>query len=230
MGAAVRCADNRAVSESPKAGAGILARIGAACALSALCALLATPGKAAGGHVGFLGCSNTVGAVSGYGLDGGTRFWPNTPTFTSYGGGTVEVWADPGTNDFGGWGTFQGALASFPDTSRVWVQICVKAGQAPAEVEPAASTVLAKVHELAPGRTVYVSALNGYSDHVCSLTGTSGATVAASVRDWAVSHALAVRGPTMPALSKLQVMSDGCHPNPQGQKILGAALISFFGS
>jgi hypothetical protein len=194
--------------------------VGAALALAAW---LPETGGSAGGHVGYVGCSNTVSAANGYTLAGGKRFWPPNPMFTQYGGGTLLAWAD---RTFGGWGTFEKELALYPDTSKIWVQVCVKSGDSAASLEQATPTVLSRLRQLAPGRAFYVSALNGYSDHVCSETGPNGPAVAASVRDWIVAQRL--RGPNLPALSTQQVQSDGCHPNQAGALALGKALLAFF--
>jgi hypothetical protein len=173
--------------------------------------------------LGYVGCSNSTLSVQGFDALGGSGWWlaPNSNGAPAYDGGVIGRWAAvPTSTD---WEEFHAAEADTPATA-IWLQVCLLATQSASSGETSLPIVL---DGLPAGVPVYLSAVNGYTDHVCAKVGHSGAARAQQVVDWGVSHGLARRGPLMPALSKAET-TDGCHPNSTGQDKVGQALLAFF--
>lgn len=193
-----------------------------------------------GGHVGYIGCSNTWMTVDGYHHDGGQRMWP---ALSNYSSGTIAIWGSNLTSSY--WTTFKSTLAHFPDTKTVWIQFCMHPTETDATNYTAAVTVINQVKALIPGATIYVSSLNGYvAPHVCSGCGVDGPSRGTALAQQMVSEGRASLGPDMASQQLLsiyqtpssgatstnnQTQSDGCHPNTSsGRAFLGKTLLSFF--
>jgi hypothetical protein len=203
----------------------------------------APPPPPAASTVGYIGCSQSVGAVTGYLTVGGHRFWGPE---AAYGGGTVQAWADaipaPGATRFNGrWGAFIKHQSQRP-AAIIWWQLCTKASDNPAMNSSAAAAVRDAILRFSPpGTVIYVSAQNGYiAPHVCSVTGPTGPSRMQSLADDLVAKGLALAGPSVGNLASVeqtpsrpaadQTLADGCHPNAAGEtNVLGPRLVRFFG-
>ena len=178
------------------------------------------------GPVAYVGCSVSEMSVLGYHVDGGIRFWPSNSKYDS---GFVSTWAGPLTNNRW-WTAFDNMNLQHPGATQVWWQLCVQTGQTMQQLDADAQVVLTRIHGKLPGATVYVSALPEFSDHVCATTGLDGIANAETERDALVAAGEAEVGPVMPPLDLRHVyLGNTCHPNYQGQKLEGMALLGFFG-
>jgi hypothetical protein len=178
------------------------------------------------GTVGYVGCSMSQNAVEGYETVGGSDLW----SFRApYGGGGIGRWFVDIDGDRGRyWEGFDAELASHPDTSVLWLNICTVRQNRLDSLESAAA-VIEEITERIPGVTIYVSAQPSYTDgHFCSLAGEGGPEAMAEVAAAVVDSGLALPGPVMGPLSGAQTR-DGCHANEEGQRVLGRQLLDFFG-
>jgi hypothetical protein len=172
--------------------------------------------------IGYIGCSNSAMSVKGYHDIGGNQFWPPTP---NYNAGTIPYWVtDPKY-----WVAFEGLKALYGAPDKVWIEVCLRANERTNTVIGNAVTVIRDLRQRVPNVNVYCSALQPYPDHVCSITGIDGPARSQEVIDWLLKKHMCLPGPIMPGLKTSQCLSDGCHPNPEGQKLLGQALLDFFG-
>jgi hypothetical protein len=178
--------------------------------------------------IGYLGCSNSSVAVQGYHAVGGKQFW--TPVGQamqgiSYAGGTIVSWSKGWL-----WPQFLAFEQAAP-ADKLWLQICLRSSETVDQGKTAAQAVVGTIRGHLPTRTVpiYVSALNGYVQEDCAITGPAGPRKCRAVRNWMVAQGLADLGPAMPTLSHDQLLSDRCHPNQAGADKLGRALLNFFG-
>jgi len=178
--------------------------------------------------VGYLGCSQTTGAVQGYHELGGARLWATI----QYGGGAVNRWSSPSSPY---WSTFDHAYRAHPALS-IWWQICILTGNINTNVTQA-RLALAQLRAHAPGSVIYVSAQNAYvAPHVCGIGPPNAAIIAEAVADRLIAGGV-LRGPHMSPLrgqdsagpGATEVDPGGCHPNALGRKKLGANLRAFFG-
>lgn len=199
-----------------------------------------------GTAIGYVGCSNSAGAVDGYHLDGGTAMWP---FIRNYGGGTVTVWANEiGTNGQH-WSAFTKQQQANPSTT-FWFQLCRLASENGQPIVAQAQAVIAEIRRRVPGATVYVSALNDWvAPHVCPICGLGTPADMQADADELVASGDALAGPHLAALMSYcqqgsaqcgtssagatpnnnQTQPDGCHPNTSGKVALGGPLLSFFG-
>lgn len=204
-----------------------------------LTGLVILPGRgSAAGAVGYVGCSVSNNAVSGYHLIGGTRFWP---VIGSYGGGSLQDWAAGiGHRNDRRWADFQSYLATEPP-SQIWVQWCSRIGENHATDHRAAADVILEIKRLAPGVPIYVSAQNDYVwPHICAITGPDGPPRMRALSNIETVVRQAKLGPNVGSLrSRYGIPSipagdettpDGCHANRAGEtRVLGPALKKFFG-
>jgi len=181
--------------------------------------------------VGYLGCSQTTGAVQGYHELGGMRMWETI----EYGGGAVSRWANPATSSQY-WALFDEAYRAHPSLT-IWWQLCIIAGDVNANLSDA-HLVLSQLHVHAPASVIYVSAQNGYvAPHICGIGPPNGPAIAQQVADDLVATTGVLRGPHMSDLrgsdsagvGPTETDSGGCHPNEIGRAKLGANLLTFFG-
>jgi hypothetical protein len=201
------------------------------------------PQSGSPGMVGYVGCSQTDGAVIGYEADGGTHMWPEPEL--PYGGGTVQAWAKeiagPGEPLHGHWAQFEGQQQKRP-ASVVWWQLCTRKDDDQATNTTDAARVRDEIVRLSPpGTVIEVSAQNAYvAPHVCGITGSDGPSRMQTLADQLVAQGLAQQGPNVGALhSKYgapsqppgdETIDDGCHPNDAGERnVLGPPLLAFFG-
>lgn len=181
----------------------------------------------AGGMVGAVGCSQTndiFGGIYGLGVDG---FWSRGST-TGYSGGALYEWAE---GQGGYWSNFSSALASHPQTTDIWIELCLRNPDHPsatAEDLAAGEAIVAQVRELAPSVTVWVSPYNDYVGVECVLAGPYGYDVAEDIADHLVSTGQALAGPDVGPLTADLVGSDGCHANVEGGLFQAQQVIDFF--
>jgi hypothetical protein len=186
--------------------------------------------------VGYVGCSNSVGAVVGYHADGGVRLWGSR----DYGAGTIYRWANdiPDGSASRLWDSFGKAQTADP-AAEVWLNLCEKADNNHGKAYSSATAVVDEIRRRLGDVPIYVSGMNDYvAPHVCSISGTEGAPRMQGVADQLVAAGLAYAGPVLPPLSSInqvpsdppidQTLVDGCHPNDEGKAFLGQALMSFF--
>ncbi len=185
--------------------------------------------------VGFIGCSNTRQTVYGYRWAGGSKLWKvYRETLNDYDDGSVRNWADPDALGYAGlWERLDAHLATYPNTTAVWWQLCLPRDQAEitiAEVKP----VLEQIRSRIPGVTVYVSPLADYTQNVCEITGVEGIERAHSLAaELDTRHEDVLPGPTLGPLSLAEIATqeqDRCHPNEEGMGTMGAQLKTFFDS
>lgn len=176
------------------------------------------------GAIGYVGCSLTRGAVDGYHELGGTRFWPPAQ---DYSGGTVERWAENLTSSSPYWATFDALNRANPSTV-IWWELCAHTQPSDAANYSYALSVLGEIGRRIPGVTVYVSAENGWgAPHVCDVMGVDGPARMRVLRDRLVGEARARLGPDLGDVPTSQIAPDGCHPDEEGRKLLGAKLVAF---
>jgi hypothetical protein len=176
--------------------------------------------------VGYIGCSNTWKTVEGYhNFAKGTNIWEADP---NYGGGDVVSWASDVSNSNPYWSEFAKLYAEHPETKTLWIQFCVKSFSTYDEAYAAAVTMINEAKRRVPGAVIYVSGLNDFTPlDICQNSGPSGTTYSRQIADVISSSSFALRGPVLTALTRQQT-TDGCHPNDEGETILGAELKSFF--
>ena len=190
-----------------------------------------------GGWVGYVGCSNTGNTAAGYHLDGGHRLWGTTKT-SFFDGGTVHRWAvgiDPSSSYAVFWDRLSSLLQAYPPAV-IWWELCQRQDEAGFDLDADARAVEAELERRAPGIPIDVSGLNGYvAPHVCQITGPDG-----PANTWAAAEALELPlGPYPGDLRSIyqtpsdppgdQTVEDGCHPNAAGERLLGQALLAYFG-
>jgi len=139
------------------------------------------------------------------------------------GDGIVTHWDDP-TDRW--WMNYTHELTIYGQPKIVWVQLCtgVDANTSFANV----TTMLSILQTYSPGVIVYISPLNSFDGITCSITGPNGVQLATGFAQQAVSAGLALQGPIMGPLNSTTTISDHCHPNAEGQQILGQQLQQFF--
>jgi len=175
--------------------------------------------------VAYVGCSNTQQTVAGYHAAGGRRLWP---AIQAYGGGTVVSWGRSVSGGGDLWPSFAANLAAQPAPA-VWWQLCIRAGEDDASSYAEALNVRAELSRRVPSATVYVSAINGFvAPHICNIAGASGPDRAAALAARLVAEGRSLPGPVVGNLRPDQT-ADGCHPNVDGQRLLGGAVLAFFG-
>ncbi|MBA3552673.1 MAG: hypothetical protein H0W27_07355 [Actinobacteria bacterium] len=186
-------------------------------------ALVALPtgvgGAATGYDLGYIGCSNTKLAVSGYhALSADDRLWPAYATT----GMSIERWADP-LNPV--WERYDAQVATHGQPAEVWVQVCINSDR-PAGIEEIRAAVT-NLSSHSPTATVHLSPINTFDPpDICPLTA-DVASVAALV-DQAVAEGWGQRGPDLGPLGVDYLQDDHCHPNQSGRGFLGAQVKAAF--
>ena len=179
---------------------------------------------------GVAGCSNTGQAVNGYTLL--TSVGILTPG--SLGGGSAPKWGDPADSGYNTyWGLYDERRPA-NGYDGAWVQICLRSGEhngafdAPEQMW--VSHIIEQVKSRDPGITIWISPLNFYEGIVCSAAGADGPAIAAAAADWAASTFAGVqRGPDLGPLKPEHIgVRDDCHPNQEGELLLGSQLVAFF--
>jgi hypothetical protein len=176
--------------------------------------------------VGYIGCSNSWKTVQGYhDFAGGTNMWEADQ---NYGGGDVVTWASDTSNNNPYWSEFAKLYAEHPQTKTLWVQFCVKSYSTYDQAYSSAITIINEAKRRVPGAVIYISGLNDFTPlDICQNSGPSGTTYSRQIADALSSNGTALKGPVLSALTKQQT-TDGCHPNDEGETILGGELKDFF--
>lgn len=185
-----------------------------------------SPVPAAGATVGYIGCSNTWKTVEGYhNFAAGSNIWEADQ---KYGGGDVVTWASDLSNNNPYWAEFAKLYAAHPKPKTLWIQFCVKSFSTYDQAYNASIAMINEAQRRVPGVPIYVSGLNDFTPlDICQNSGPSGTTYSRQIADVISSNGIALKGPVLSALTKQQT-TDGCHPNDEGETILGAELKSFF--
>ncbi len=173
--------------------------------------------------MGYLGCSNSANAVIGYYMNPNMGlFWNPYAT----GGGSLDLWTTA-TSQY--WAKFDQEVQTYGPPSAVWVNLCERASR-PLTFNDVRQTInILRRH--APGAMYYISPLNSYSPPgICKLTGPKGVQDTTNLASQAVANGLALRGPILGPLTSQTLNPDLCHPNTEGEKLLGSQLSSFFDS
>ena len=183
--------------------------------------------RATEGMVGAVGCSQTNDIFTGLGMIGADGFWSRGST-SNYGGGDLHTWADP---DEIYWDEFTAALGAHPQTTDIWIELCLRTPSEPAATADdiaAGETVVAHVRELAPNVNIWVSPYNAFEGVECWLAGPYGLDVAEDIADHLVETGQALAGPTVGPLDASLVGEDGCHANDEGRMFQAQQLVAFF--
>lgn len=180
--------------------------------------------------IGYVGCSLSMNAVSGYHSLGGAQLWSGD---TGYGGGGLSVWVEQlksGNVQDTYWSRFSAMLSAYPGPRAVWWELCPDADAASLTYDDALS-VLNEIRELAPGAKVYVTGVPVYPQDGahCSINTDQGSQATLDLAGQLVSNGAALRGPTLSLLTTSQVADDGCHANTEGEAVWGKDLLDFFG-
>lgn len=202
------------------------------------------PPSVAGGAIGYVGCSVSTAAVNGYHLAGGQLLWPG---IGDYAGGSVTRWAAGIGDDLNPlWAAFTRNVQSQP-TSTFWLQLCVGADENQ-DNDDEAIAIIKEIHRRVPDAVVYVSPMNDWvAPHVCRICGPDGPENMEVDATEVIATGKALKGPLLPALvadcqdpecgisskgatpETNEVVSDGCHPDTNGELLLGQRLKRFFG-
>jgi hypothetical protein len=179
------------------------------------------------GPIGFVGCSMSNNAVSGYTAAGGTLFWP---VQGDYGGGGVGSWASDLSNNSVYWKAFQDAYNLAP-AKVIWWQLCALDSDSANETLGAVQIVYDEIKRRVPDAIVFISAQPAYTDgHVCSIAGSTGPARMQELVDQFVSSQQVLRGPVMGPLQLNMLQNDGCHANSTGKDFMGQKLQEFINS
>jgi len=184
------------------------------------------PVPAASPTVGYIGCSNTWKTVEGYHkFANGGNIWEADQ---NYGGGDVVTWASETSNSNPYWAEFAKLYAAHPQPKTLWIQLCVRSYSTYDQAYSAAITVINEAKRRVPGVPIYISGLNDFTPlDICQNSGPSGTTYSRQIADVLSSSGTVLKGPVLSALTRQQT-SDGCHPNDEGETLLGAELKAFF--
>ena len=189
--------------------------------------LSAQPARAAEGIIGAVGCSQTRDIYTGIELIGADGYWP-AEAVAAYGGGAIYGWENI---DSEYWDYFQAGLAANPQTTDVWVELCVKdsgTSTASAGDLAAGESIISNIRSFAPNVAIHVSAMNDYSGVVCPLTGANGPAISRSIAEHLVDEGLALEGPVVGPLDATMVGEDGCHANGAGRTFQAEQLEAYF--
>ena len=191
-----------------------------------------TTGQAGGGEIGsadgfhsniaVVGCSQTRDAIFGYNALASDERFGSDRSAGYLSGGSIELWAE----DFNRkWDMF-GQLAG-PDNDALWIMICWhfqrSVGADVAMVEKVIDQAFDAIGGSVP---VYISGLNDWDPRDICPRGDFPAS--ARLADDVVAAGLALRGPDLGPITRDQT-ADGCHGNDEGNAVMGAQLIEFFG-
>jgi hypothetical protein len=187
-----------------------------------------TSAVAADGAVGYMGCSMTRDTVTGYHTAGGVRLWETT----NYSGGTLYRWeSTKADRNRRWWDQFDALHAKHPDTTTVWWQLCMaedEGDQTEERQHELALSILEQLRSRIGAMRVELSPMPMYTDgHVCPNAGPDGPRRMLELTNRLVREGHAYRGPDFPPLSVSQ-LEDRCHPNGDGQRILGGVLRQWY--
>jgi hypothetical protein len=179
--------------------------------------------------VGVVGCSITINALEGYQSLGGDVLWP-VEAVDDYGGGSVSAWHQQLNSGEGGrWDTFKKGIEQFPETNKIWWELCSDPEAANLTYEDLLE-ILGGIKRISNQSEVYVTPMPLFpqsADKFCMKN--NGPAVLKEYADRMVSEGLAKAGPMMASLDGALSAPDGCHASPEGKKIWGMNLMGFFG-
>ncbi len=182
--------------------------------------------------VGFVGCSISNNAVQGYLDNWGENFWNPDRATESYSGGSLNAWHTQLTGDhieaYDYWARFESMLARYPETDKIWWEMCGSGKESGMAYEDALA-ILNAIKERAPGLEVYATPMPEFPETyegVCA-AGFDSTTITENFINQLVQEGEVKQGPIMDVLEDYE-RSDGCHANEAGQAIWGQDLMDFF--
>ena len=188
------------------------------------------------GIIGYLGCSITENAMDGYQRLGGKSFWVEEAGDSDFGGGGLTDWYAQLTGEGSTrtekdlWSIFENLLKKYPNTNKIWWELCSRAAVADMTYEEALM-VLDEIKKMAFGLGIYVTPMPIFLDtRQGKCVDNNGPAIIKGFTDRMVQEGKVKAGPVLRALEKSQTTADGCHANEQGQTIWGRDLMDFFGS
>lgn len=181
-------------------------------------------GPASGNEeVGYLGCSMSTDAVTGYQQVGGNSLWKAGEG--DYSGGSLDLWANRvGANQM--WFKFQQKLDANPGTNALWWELCTTEASQGNDFDLGLA-VLGEIETRLGAGAIYVSAQPDYNGHVCPTSGANGPQDMQVLAAQLVGTGRVLAGPIQGPLTEAQTR-DLCHANESGRLILGNQLIAFF--
>ncbi len=183
------------------------------------------------GQIGVVGCSNTAMAAAGYDVVS------DLDLLTQGGltGGSVAVWGNDGPRRYDRYWGFYDERRPAEGYSGAWFQLCIRTTEHGGSFNDAVrlwvAHVIGEIQERDPGIPIWVSGVNTFEEgHLCPTVGPEGPAIAAEAADWAAANIDGVeRGPDIgPVLASQFDPGEACHPNLEGQAVLGAQLVEFF--
>lgn len=183
-------------------------------------------------RVGFIGCSNTIRTfeeADALGVE--DNYWPGRTTGERrhpYGGGVLDVWADPLSEE---WEKFNQYMSEYPNTTDVVWQLCEHfRNQTTASQEDIdnALEIAERVENDYPNVSLHVISLG--TPTTCRRAGANAAEIGENLADFLSTQGPSnvVRGPIMPILQPEHLLGDGCHPNAAGGQFHLAVLNNYF--
>lgn len=174
--------------------------------------------------IGYVGCSNTIQTVQGYGYTGGLNMWEPD---MGYDGGAVSNWVEGTKTPNKWWKTFDSLYKDNPETKAIWWQLCIRKDE-PTPYRDA-ELVLNKIREKIPGVSIYVSPLPPYTKGVCEITGTEGIERAAALaKELDSKNADVFLGPELGPMTPKDTDPDTCHLTIYAKEKLGNQMRNFF--
>ncbi len=183
------------------------------------------------GQIGVVGCSNTAMAAAGYDVAS------DLDLLTQGGltGGSVGIWGNDGPRRYDRyWGMYDDRRPG-AGYAAAWVQLCIRTtehgGSFSSDIQRWIEHIVDEIHERDPGIPIWISPVNTFEEgHLCPTIGEEGPAIAAEAADWAAETIDVVdRGPDIgPVLVSQFDPGEACHPNFEGQAVLGAQLVEFF--
>jgi endonuclease-3 related protein len=183
--------------------------------------------------IGVIGCSITLNALNGYSNLGGTKLWSVSDLArqgsSGYAGGSLAAWYAE-LNTGGRWNTFQSMMKKYPETNKIWWELCSSEESTQLSYSDVVS-IYDKIKAIAPNAELYVSAspnFPGESTLMCNAN--NGHETMQGFVDNLVSDGKVKQGPELTELKSSEVATDGCHAlRGSGEEVWGQDLIDFFG-
>lgn len=150
-------------------------------------------------------------------------------------GGSVAVWGKPGLGRYNRyWGIYDQRRPSDGYTGS-WLQLCVRTtehnGSFNEDMKIWIEHIVGEIQDRDPGIPIWISPVNEFAaDLVCLTIGEEGPAIADEAADWAAENLSGVeRGPDLGPISAEHLdPGETCHPNLDGQRLLGEQLVEFF--
>jgi len=179
--------------------------------------------------VGYIGCSITLNAIQGYQHLDGKILWSDRD-IQGYGGGSVYEWYNGiGDSQNERWLAFRNAINKYPQTNKIWLELCLKEGDS--HSYEMVNAITDNIKTIAPDAEIYISSFPAFPDEVAGpkCKGQEGPAELDQIVNQIVENNKAKLGPDMTHLEAIYVDGTGCHATPEGKDIWGQDLLDFFG-